>query len=95
MVNENKELKDKPVQTIKDGALELAVWLNERVVDGETKSFHSITFTRNYKDKDGVWQQTTALGQYDLLKMSNLLVQVHNALNLKQSFSDSFVGAGL
>lgn len=58
--------KTPPVHKAKLGFLQLAVWANEHEVDGTTRTFHTITLERNYKDDKDEWQKTTQLRARDL-----------------------------
>ena len=47
-------------------SIEVAVWSNEIVVDGDRKvNVHSISFSRNYRD-DGGWKKVKTLRPADL-----------------------------
>jgi hypothetical protein len=54
------------VHKAKLGSLQLAVWANEREVDGAKRTFHTMTLERNYKDENDEWQKTTQLRARDL-----------------------------
>jgi len=58
--------KPRPVHKARLGALQLAVWTNEHETEGTTRTFHTITLERNYKDKSEEWQKTTQLRESDL-----------------------------
>lgn len=58
--------KDHPVYKNQSGAIEMAVWANTREVDGQQRTFHSVTLQRSYLDKDEKWQKTPQLRQRDL-----------------------------
>ena len=74
---------NKPENKHKIGAFECAVWNNERTVNGKQVSYKSVSFTKNYKDKNDVWQkQTINLKQSDLRKAAALLSHTANTLDL-------------
>ena len=58
--------KDHPAYKNQSGAVEMAVWANTHEVEGQSRTFHSITLQRSYMDKDEQWQKTPQLRQRDL-----------------------------
>lgn len=73
----------KPVESLRDGSVKAAIWENE----GEKGKFHSVTFTRTYRDREGNYADTNRFSGTDLLKLSSMAtqsyeaVQRHRALN--------------
>jgi hypothetical protein len=65
--------KEKPVQKIRAGGIEVAIWRNE----SQKGPWYSVTMTRSYK-KDEQWQQADSFGADDLLLLAKLLDQAHN-----------------
>ena len=61
-----------PVHKLKDGAIEVAIWLNE----GTDGPFYSITHRRIYKKGDA-WKESGTYGQDDLLALAKLLDLAH------------------
>lgn len=72
---EKVEVEDRshPVHKAKLGALQLAVWANEFESEGMTRTFHTVTLERNYKDKRDEWQKTSQLRESDLGDAISLL----------------------
>ena len=58
----------KPVHKIRDGRIEVAIWMNDP--DGEP--WYSVTPRRNYK-KNEEWKSAGSYGQDDLLVLAKLL----------------------
>ena len=55
-----------PYSSGQGNSIELAVWSNEIVVDGDRKvNVHSISFARNYHDVDG-WKKTKTMRPVDI-----------------------------
>ncbi len=73
--------KPKPEQTFRAGGISASVWRNI-TKDGENE-YPSITFERNYKDKDGSWKSTTSLRMNDLPKAAVVLAKAYEYLVLK------------
>lgn len=67
-----------PVYKQRIGLLQMAVWENEREVDGESKVFRTVSLKRSYKDNDGNWQETAQLNVEDL---GNAIKLLDGALN--------------
>ena len=66
-----------PVENLRDGRLQAAIWAN---TGAESKTFHSVTLTRSYKEEGGDWKETSQLDEADLLRAANLLTQAYNKI---------------
>ncbi len=55
-----------PAFKSQSGSVQLAVWQNDANVDGEERTFYTVTMERSYKDRNDEWQKTTQLRQSDL-----------------------------
>ncbi len=64
----SKKTKQRPVETVRDGAIKAAIWKNE----SEKGAFFSVTFARTYKDKDGDLQDTESFSGSQLLRLARL-----------------------
>jgi len=62
-----------PVFSIKDGALELAVWASS---DGK---FHNFQLSKSYKSGE-TWKKTNSVSSFEALSASNLYAQAFNKL---------------
>ena len=60
---------EKPILTIRDGALKATIWVN-RTDDGKT--FHSVTFGRTFTDGNGNAKTANSFSGSDLLKIARL-----------------------
>ena len=60
------EAKNAPVYKNQSGSVQLAVWENNANVDGEERTFFTVTLERSYRDRDDQWQKTNQLRQGDL-----------------------------
>lgn len=67
----------KPIDKLQEGMVKSAIWENESR-DGNT--FHSATFSKTYKDKDGKYRDTTRFTGDDVLKLSNLARRTHDRM---------------
>lgn len=60
------DAKNQPVFKSSLDGVHLAMWANTHEVEGEKRTFHTVTLERNYRDKDDQWQKTTQLREGDL-----------------------------
>ena len=63
-----KKTKQRPVETLRDGAIKAAIWKNE----SENGVFFNVTFARTYKDGDGDLNDTDGFSGTQLLRLSRL-----------------------
>jgi len=79
---EEKE-KRAPVKKFIAGAITATIWQNSTQKQGERVEYNTISFGRNYKDKDGKWQTTNSLRLSDLPKAVVVLNNAYTHLVLK------------
>ena len=71
-------MADKPVDKVKDGTLEIAIWKNQRKSpDGHEYTTYNFTPSRMYIDKDKNPKNTTSLREADLLKMAEMFREAY------------------
>lgn len=72
---------NKPVTTLRDGAIKATVWANE----SDKGTFYSVDVVRGYKDSaTGEWKDVASFSGGDVLRASNLLAKAYNyTLDLK------------
>jgi len=63
----------KPAKSFRAGAVEAAIFENERTVGGKKLKMFNVVFRRSYKDKDGNWQNSDSFGINDVPKVELLL----------------------
>ncbi|MEZ5896967.1 MAG: hypothetical protein R3C51_11275 [Parvularculaceae bacterium] len=81
---------NKPVKTLRDGALKASIWKNE----SESGAFYSVTIARIYKRKDGSYADSNSFSGTDLLKITQLASRAYTlALNARDLGEDYFAGA--
>ncbi|MCZ7665666.1 MAG: hypothetical protein M5U22_23260 [Thermoleophilia bacterium] len=71
-----KQSSNRPVHTVRFGALKAAVWLNDTSVG----PIHNVTVTRSYKDGD-TWKDSGSFGYDDLLPLAKALNAAHSWIN--------------
>lgn len=73
---------NKPAATIRDGAIKATIWKNK----GEKGDFHSIRFTRTWKDDKGNYQDSDNFTGAELLRVAYLATKAYEHLaSLRQS----------
>lgn len=60
------EEKIPPVYKNQLNAMQIAVWANTHQVEGEDRTFHTITMERSYRDQEDQWHKTSQLRERDL-----------------------------
>lgn len=76
---------EKPLLTIRDGALKATIWANH---SEEGKTFHSVTFSRTYTGTDGNPKSANSFSGGDILKIARLADKAYDhiaALRLELS----------
>lgn len=77
--------QEKPILTIRDGALKASIWANRT---DEGKIFHSVTFGRTFTDAEGHPKTSTSFSGSDLLKIARLADKAYDhiaSVRLEQS----------
>lgn len=68
-------MTNKPVETLRDGALSASIWKNE----GENGQFHSVTFARTYT-KDDISQSSDSFSANQLLTLAHLATRAYDLI---------------
>ena len=72
----------KPVKVFRCGAVQAAVWANQRVMDNAVVEVHSVRFSKSYKEGDE-WKRTTTFTTEDLPKVALVATEVYKFLRLR------------
>jgi BioD-like phosphotransacetylase family protein len=75
---------NQPEMKFRAGAIATTIWKNKTEKDGEVKEYRTISFDRNYQDKDGKWQTTNSLRVNDLPRAQLVLQKAYEYLVLKE-----------
>ncbi len=78
------ETKNKPVETLRDGYLKVAIWRNP--TDNGYR-YSTGPLQRSYKDKEGQWRETEFLSGHEILRGSRLLEKAYD-FQLEQKKQD-------
>ncbi len=75
--------KKRPEKKFRAGPISATIWANEGKNDkGEPVTFKSISFDRNYMDKEGNWQSTNSLRTNDLPKAMLVLSKAYEYVSI-------------
>jgi hypothetical protein len=69
---------NKPVDTIRDGALKATIWKNQ----SEKGAFYSVNFTRTYKDNEKNLQDGDSFTANELLRLSHLATKAYDRTSI-------------
>ncbi len=64
----NDDEKRRPVETLRDGAIEVSIWGRET----ENGTMYNTQRARSYQDQEGNWKRTNAIPERDLLRAGRL-----------------------
>lgn len=75
--------KKHPTKKFRAGAISATIWSNETKNDkGEVINYQTVSFHRNYMDKEGNWKTTDSLRTNDLPKATLVLSKAYEYLSL-------------
>ena len=81
----SQDAKQKPVATIRVEDCSASIWSREYLIKGQPTAFHSITFERSYKDRDGRYHYTKSFDANSLPHIATLVQQTAAAIaDMKQ-----------
>ena len=83
---EMNQTKNTPEKKFSTGSLTATIWQNQgRGRNGEVISFRTVSFQRSYKDKNGVWQNSSSLRVNDLPRASLVLQKAYEYVVLREA----------
>ncbi|MFP4111378.1 MAG: hypothetical protein ACLFPQ_02715 [Candidatus Woesearchaeota archaeon] len=75
-----------PEKKFQIGGISATVWKNETTnKDGQPVSYRTVSFERNYRDKDGNWKPTSSLRINDIPKASLVLNKAYEYINMAEN----------
>ena len=80
-----EKTKNQPEMKFRAGAISATIWVNHTKKDGNDTEYKTISFVRNYQDKEGNWNTTNSLRINDLPKAKLVLDKAYEYLLLKDS----------
>jgi len=78
------EMKNRPNKAFWCGAIQAAIWTNQRVMDDAVVEVHSIKIDKSYKDDDD-WKRTSSFVAEDLPKVSVVAMAAYRHLRLRSN----------
>lgn len=72
-----------PETKFRAGAISATIWKNQTEKDGEVREYKTISFERNYQDKEGKWNKTNSLRINDLPRAKLVLDKAYEYLVLR------------
>ena len=88
--NSDTEPKPQPLKKFQAGAVTATIWENKDHQD-PTKTYKTVSFDRNYKDKQGNWKKANSLRTTDLPKAVIVLKKAYEFLVLKNYTENSSI----
>ncbi len=77
-----------PEKKFRAGSITATVWKNTAIKDDKPVEYRTISFERNYTDKEGNWQTTNSLRVNDLPKAMLVIGKAYEYLILKETESE-------
>jgi hypothetical protein len=75
--NKTEKTANRPVQTIRYGAVRAAIWRNIMDNGNASRPLYCVTFTRLYKDGENQWKESSSFGFDDLLGLAKAADEAH------------------
>ena len=72
-----------PEKKFRAGAISATVWKNHTEKDGNVVEYRTVSFDRNYQDKNGEWNSTNSLRVSDLPRATLVLQKAYEYIALK------------
>jgi hypothetical protein len=69
------DAKRRPIKTIRVDDCSASIWARTTMIQGESRTFLSITLERSYKDRDGTWRYVKSFDPDSLGKVVSLCQQ--------------------
>jgi hypothetical protein len=76
-----QEEKRRPIKSFREEDVSASVWSRQHRVQGEYRTFYSVTFERSYKDANGEYRYTKTFDLGDLGKLVKLIQRVDEYMN--------------
>ncbi len=78
-----------PEKKFRAGAISATVWKNQAEKDGKTVEYRTVSFERNYLNKNNEWKTTSSLRLNDLPKAVLVLQKAYEYISLKGYSEDA------
>ena len=74
--NKSEKTGNRPVHTIRYGAVRAAIWRNVADNDKASRPMYNVTFSRSYKDGNE-WKDSAGFGPDELLELAKAANEAH------------------
>lgn len=75
----------KPIKKYNSGNFSVAIWLNQKDIEGSKINFKTLTLTKSWKDKEGTWRyENINLKRKDLSNVRILIEKTMQDLYLSE-----------
>jgi len=78
---------NKPEKKFNCGSISASIWVNTKVVNGETVKLYSVTINKAYKEGED-WKYTDSFNIEDLPKVALVANEAYKYIRLKSTDSD-------
>jgi hypothetical protein len=78
--SKSENVVNRPVHTIRYGALRAAIWKREVDLGNNSRPMYSVTLTRSYKDGND-WKDSSSFGPDDLLTLAKIADDAHTFIH--------------
>ena len=86
----NKTASNKPLATVRDGAIKATIWTSPTDKGGVR---YSVDISRSYTDPDGKWHDTHYFGRNELLRVAHLAAKAYDTIAIAAAGDNSEDGA--
>ena len=76
---------NQPEKKFRAGPIAATVWKNQTEKDGKIVEYRTVSFDRNYQDKNGEWNSTNSLRVSDLPRASLVLQKAYEYITLRDN----------
>jgi len=83
--------KNLPEKKFRAGPISATVWKNQTEKDGKIVEYRTVSFERNYQDKQGEWNTTSSLRVVDLPRAALVLQKAYEYITLREAYSEEAV----
>jgi hypothetical protein len=73
----NKSASNKPLATVRDGAIKATIWTNPTDKGGVR---YSVEISRSYTDAQGKWHDTHYFGRNELLRVAQIATKAYDEI---------------
>src|SRR5258706_13633466 len=82
---DSQEAKRRPYKTLRVEDCSASIWSRDVTVQGETRTFYSVTLERSYKDRDGSWKYTKT---FDMENLGRIVALCQQASEIIRGLED-------